>query len=222
MAKTLFLSYPLNDKAFGYGNGDRFKLIPLREMCCGDTSNNSKFEMPTHYGTHIDFPYHFSSEGKKSSDYLASNFIHSHLSCIEIDPKNIENYLIRNKDIKVEKVDKNTTLLFIKTGFCTQRNNPAYWEFGLGFHPETAAYLKLHFPKLTTVAFDLISLNSYQQRAIGREAHQQFLLKQDLLIVEEVDLSKITSATKFEEVIIAPLLLDNTDGAPVTIIAKIR
>ncbi len=222
MSKTLFLSYPLNDKAFGYGNGDRFKLTQVRDMCCGDTSNNSVFEMPTHYGTHIDYPYHFFSEGKRSTDYKASDFIYSNVACVEIREHDVDDYLIRNKDLNIAGIAPNIELLFIKTGFCNKRYTEDYWEYGFGFHPETATYLKTSFPNLKTIAFDLISLNSYQNREIGREAHKQFLVENDVLIVEEVDLCQISSQTQFEEVVIAPLLLDKADGAPVTIIAKIK
>ncbi len=222
MSKTLFLSYPLNDKAFGYGNGDRFKLTQVRDMCCGDTSNNSVFQMPTHYGTHIDFPYHFSSEGKKSSAYKASDFIYKNVACVEINAGKVDNYLIQNKDLNTNNLDRNVELLFVKTGFCNKRYTNDYWEYGFGFHPEVAAFLKSNFPNLKAIAFDLISLNSYQNREIGREAHKQFLIEQDVLIVEEVDLTNVFETTVFEEVIVAPLLLDGADGAPVTIIAKVR
>lgn len=219
--RNIFLSYPLNDKAFGYGNGDRFKLTQVRDMCCGDTSNNSVFEMPTHYGTHIDFPYHFSSDGKKSTDYTATDFVFTKVGLVEVDSKKVENYLIQNKDLTLDGFNPNIELLFIKTGYCNKRNTNEYWEFGLGFHPETANYLKQKFPNLKAIAFDLISMNSYQQREIGREAHKQYLIENDILIVEEVDLTQVTSETIFNEVIVAPLMLDKADGAPVTIIAKI-
>lgn len=216
----IYLSYPLNDKAFGYGNGDRFKLTQVRDMCCGDTSNNTVFEMPTHYGTHIDYPYHFSSEGKKSTDYDVSDFIFSQVSFVEVDAKNVEDYLIQNKDLNLNGLNPDTELLFVKTGFCNKRYTDEYWQFGFGFHPETASFLKQHFPNLKAIAFDLISMNSYQQRETGREAHKQYLIENDILIVEEVDLTTVNSQTQFSEVIIAPLLLDKADGAPVTIIAK--
>jgi len=220
MSKTLFLSYPLNDEAFGYGNGDRFKISQVRDMCCGDTSNNSVFEMPTHYGTHIDFPYHFSIDGKKSTDYEARDFIYNQIGIVEIDSEKVEDYLIKNKDLEIDHINTNIQLLFIKTGFCSKRYTTQYWELGFGFHPETADFLKQNFPHLKAIAFDLISMNSYQQREIGREAHKEYLIENDILIIEEVDLSQVSSQTQFNEVIIAPLLLDKADGAPVTIIAK--
>lgn len=220
MSNTLFLSYPLNDKAFGYGNGDRFEITQVRDMCCGDTSNNTVFKMPTHYGTHIDFPYHFSADGKKSTDYSVTDFVYNEVGIVEIDANNVTDYLIKNIDFALDNLNQNIELLFIKTGFCEKRYTDEYWEFGFGFHPETASYLKQHFPNLKAIAFDLISMNSYQQRETGREAHKQYLIENDILIVEEVDLTQVTPQTEFNEVIIAPLMLDKADGAPVTIIAK--
>ena len=222
MSDIKFLSYPLNDKAYSYGNGERFEITQVRDMCCGDTSNNTTFKMPTHYGTHMDFPYHFSSEGKKSSNYSASDFVFSDSACLEINSDNVENYLISIADLSlnIDNISEETELLFVKTGFCNKRYTNDYWEYGFGFHPDTAAYLKRKLPKLKMIAFDLISMNSYQQREIGREAHKQFLIEHDILIVEEVDLRFVDSSTVFEEVIVSPLLLENADGAPVTIIAK--
>ena len=216
----LNLSYPLNEKAFGYGNGDRLDLVKARDMCCGDTSNNTIINMPTHYGTHIDYPFHFSKKGKKSSDYEIEDFIFNKVRCIEIEEKEVQDYLIKNVNFK-EDGDLETELLLIKTGFCNKRALDEYWEFGFGFHSETADYLKNKYPNLKAIAFDLISLNSYQNRTEGRVAHKAFLITNDVLIIEEVDLRKITNQTKFKKVIVAPLQLENADGAPVTIIADV-
>lgn len=218
----LNLSYPLNDKAFGYGNGERFQLTKERSMCCGDTSNNTSFKMPTHYGTHIDYPFHFSSEGKKSTDYPIQDCIYNEVELIEIDNSLIDDYLIKNDHLNLIGKNNKAELLIIKTGFSNKRNEPVYWEFGLGFHRETANYLKQYFPNLRAIAFDLISLNSYQNREEGRAAHREFLIENDILIIEEVDLRKITKSTKFNHVIVAPLNIENADGAPVTIIADIN
>ena len=36
-----------------------------RDMSKGDSANTSHIAMSSHAGTHIDFPYHFSLDGKK-------------------------------------------------------------------------------------------------------------------------------------------------------------
>lgn len=219
MADWKFLSYPVNDKAFGYGNGERFKLSEPRNMCNGDTSNNSTFTSPTHYGTHIDFPYHFGIDGKKSSDYKADDFVFNSPSIIGLNGI-VDDYLIRNSNLNISSLNPETDILFIKTGFCEKRYTDEYWERGYGFHSETAGFLANNLPKLKAIAFDLISLNSYQQRPEGRKAHKQFLLENDILIIEEVDLNNITEQTKLRQVIVSPYHIENCDGAPVTIFAN--
>jgi len=217
-----FLSYPLNDKAFGYGNGDRFKLNAVRSICCGDTSNNSAFQMPSHYGTHIDFPFHFSDQGKKSSDFKASDFVFNQVGIAFLkDSLPVKDYLIQGENLNLDNVHKNCELLIVKTGFCAKRYSDEYWEKGYGFHKETAAFLKENFPSLRCIAFDLISLNSYQNRPHGREAHLEFLITHSILIVEDVDLNEIHPKTKIKQAIVAPLYIENADGAPCTIIAEI-
>ncbi|MCB9223360.1 MAG: cyclase family protein [Crocinitomicaceae bacterium] len=216
-----FLSYPLDGKAFGYGDGDRFELKFVRSMCCGDTSNNSVFTMPTHYGTHIDFPFHFSDSGKRSTDYTAGDFVFDKVGVIDISGLEINDYLIQNKDLNLDNISSEIDLLLVKTGFCNKRNSSEYWEKGYGFHKETAPFLKQHFPNLRAIAFDLISLNSYQQREHGREAHKAYLTEQNILIIEEVDLREVDDQTKFKQLIVSPLYMDQADGAPCTILADI-
>ena len=45
-----------------------------------------------------------------------------------------------------------------------------------GFDIGTARYIKKTFPHIRAIAFDLISLSSYQNREIGRLTHKEFLL----------------------------------------------
>lgn len=223
MSNWIFLSYPLNDQAFGYGNGERFKLNRLTDISKGNTSNNTSFQMPTHYGTHIDFPFHFSIDGKRSTDYKAVDFVFNYPSLIEINANEVIDYLISNKDLHhAQELSNNTDLLIVKTGFCNKRYTEDYWKNGLGFHKETAAFLKDKFPHLKAIAFDLISLNSYQNREHGREAHKEFLSKNNVLIIEEMDLTKVSKQTKFKQVIVSPLMLDEADGAPVTVFAELN
>jgi arylformamidase len=217
-----YLSYPLDGEAFGYGNGDRFKMEFVRSMCCGDTSNNSVFSMPTHYGTHLDYPFHFSDDGKKSDSYSAQDFVFDKVGLLDISSIQLEGYLIKNEHLDISDLDKEINILVVKTGFCYKRSSDEYWERAYGFHKETAAYLKSNFPTLKAIAFDLISLNSYQERPHGREAHKAFLVENDILIIEEVDLREVNANSTIEQLIVAPLQLDKADGAPCTILAKLN
>lgn len=222
MTKWIYLSYPLNSDVFGYGNGDRFKLERVRDICCGDTSNNSQFQMPTHFGTHIDFPFHFDKDGKNASEYDADQFVFNNVGIVEVNENEVSDYLIENSNLDVSSIDSDIELLLVKTSFCDKRTTDEYWQYGLGFHPETADFLKGKFKNLRAIAFDLISLNSYQKREQGRIAHKEYLSKNDVLIIEDLDLRNVSKASEIEQIIVAPLQLDSADGAPVTILAKIN
>jgi len=80
-----------------------------------------------------------------------------------------------------------------------------------------AKKMKKRFPKLRVFGFDLISLTSKLDSLEEKLAHQSFLLEEDILILEDMKLDCLNTTPK--TVIVAPLLIDNIDGAPCTIIA---
>lgn len=218
----VFLSYELSAELSGYGNGDRVKIEHIRSIARGDSSNNSYLNLPGHFGTHIDFPKHFIENGKIGSDYSAEDFVFNQISFIDLQSQKVDDYLLRPVHFQELTPDDSTTLLIIKTGFCLIRKTEDYWLKNWGFAPETAAFLKEKFPQLKAILFDLMSLTSYQERLVGREAHRSFLGEHDLLLIEDADLSQVDENTKWNQVIVAPLRFENSDGTPVTIIANIH
>lgn len=216
--KIKSLSYRLSEQTPAYGNGSGLSLVQTRNMSQGDTSNNHEISMPLHLGTHMDFPFHFHPEGKKSTDYREEDLVFTKIGIIECYDST--DYLIKSNHLPVNQLDKELDFLLIKTGFGIHRGTEKYWNFGLGLHKEVASFLKSHFPNLKGVGFDLISLNSYQQRLHGREAHVSFLFENDLLIVEDMCLQGIDSSTKISELILSPWWIDGVDGLPVNVLAK--
>ena len=88
---------------------------------------------------------------------------------------------------------------------------------------EIAFYLKAFFPKIRVLGFDSISVSSFQNRIIGREAHKAFLdPKNPILLLEDMDLTNVDKNTKFKRVIIAPLRISKCDGLPCTVIGEIE
>jgi arylformamidase len=77
--------------------------------------------------------------------------------------------------------------------------------------------LRKRFPHLRVFGFDLISLTGQLNKAGGKKAHLAFLTEQNILVLEDMNLSKLFESPK--KVIIAPLQISNADGAPCTIIA---
>lgn len=218
--RWIFLSYELHDSLSMYGNGERIKIKRTRSISGGDTSNNSHLTFHSHYGTHIDFPNHFDNGGKTGTEYQANSFIFNQAQLTVIMELKQE-LLIELKDLVLETIPVNTELLIIKTGFTDKRMKDEYWSHNPGFAPQLAKDLKKKLPELKAIGFDSISLTSYQHREIGRIAHREFLVNNDLLIIEDMDLSKIDEHTTINTVIVSPLRFKDADGTPVTVFAQI-
>lgn len=221
MGSWEFLSYEMAETLSNYGGTTGIEINWLRRMDKGDSSNNSALKLSSHTGTHIDYPLHFYKEGKTGSEYSANNFIFTSVGILDISKADVDSYLIANRDLKNE-LPSSIEFLIIKTGFCNRRSESVYWEHNWGFAPETANYLKAKFPKLKAIGFDLISLSSYQQRETGRIAHKEFLEKNDILIIEDMDLQNVFEETRIKTLIVSPLRFKGADGAPVTILAEIN
>ncbi len=221
--KWIFLSYELSDQLSGYGNGPRIDIKLTNDQTKGDTSNNSFISLPSHFGTHIDFPFHFDSKGKTGSDYKAESFVFNNVEYIDFTDVEVKDYLYEVQHFENLELpeNENCDLLIINTGFHKFRDKDRYWQFGNGFGLGTAAFLKQKYSNLRAIAFDLISLNSYQQRPVGRQAHKEYLIEQNILIIEDIDLKNINKKNKFETVIVSPLRFKESDGTPVSIHAKI-
>lgn len=221
MSNWIYLSYELSETLSNYGGSKGIEIEWLRRMDKGDASNNSALSLSSHTGTHIDYPLHFFKEGKTGSDYKAGNFVFHEVGVLDISKSDITDYLISPKNLE-NSLPSSVEFLIIKTGFCTSRNEEKYWNFNWGFGLGTADFLKKTFPKLKAIGFDLISLSSFQQRETGRAAHKEFLEKNDVLIVEDLDLKEVSSTTKIKTLVVAPLRFVGADGTPVTIMAEIE
>jgi arylformamidase len=220
--KWIFLSYELSPGLSAYGNGQPVDIEPGSRISKGKSSNSSLLRLSSHYGTHIDFPRHFSDAGSHGGNYNASEFVFNHVKLIDISNVKVPDYLIRPDHLQEEKFDAAAELLLIKTGFSGQRFSDVYWEKNPGLDPGLAAFFKKQMPGIRAVGIDLISLSSWQKRDIGRKAHKEFLVNHQVLIIEDMDLSKVEASTGFERVIVSPLRFKDADGSPVTVFAQVR
>ena len=117
-------------------------------------------------------------------------------------------------------MNRDIELLLIKTGFGNYRGTDRYTLTPPGLSSELASYFRQEFPVLRCVGMDLISVSSYSNREEGRKAHREFLNPkegQPILLIEDM---KLDVDDVFKKVIVAPLLIENADGAPCTVIAS--
>ena len=221
--KFVYLSYILDDNTPSYGNRNKFITTKKSDISRGDVANDTTVETTVHIGTHIDIPYHFFEDGQTIEDFDIDFFNFENILFIEINPKDL---IIKNELLnKLEEIENKEIyeLLIVKTGICNSRENKEFWESNFGFDPEIAFYLKAFFPKIRVLGFDSISVSSFQNRMIGREAHKAFLNPQNpILLLEDMDLTSVNKNTNFERVIIAPLRIIKCDGLPCTVIAEIK
>lgn len=212
MSQAIFLSHYLSLNAPLYGgqkNLINYKVTSSIQN--GDTANSGILSFPNHAGTHIDFPKHFDDKGKKIQDYKPDFWIFKKVGLIIDKIKNIEKHFIsQNKDIE---------FLIIKTGFGQFRGEDKYWKSQPIIPANLAGKIKSSFPKIRAVGFDMISLTSRLDRDEGKKAHLQFLLEHDILVVEDMNLENLYNKPK--NLIVSPLLFENLDGSPCTIIASI-
>ena len=85
----------------------------------------------------------------------------------------------------------------------------------------TGEEIKIKCPSLKIIGFDFISLSSFQNRLLGRKAHYEFLLKNDILLIEDMNLDNLQNIS-ITSIIALPLLLDGIDGSPITILAEYK
>lgn len=216
--RYLYLSYLLDNQTPLYGGGKGIDITPINQIDKGDTANTKSITLHNHSGTHIDFPNHFIAAGKTSEQYEASFWIFDCPALLEY--KALENEIIDFKKDDLRKIPSETDFLIIKTEFGNHRGTELYWKNNPGLSPESAQTLRDQFPKLRVIGMDFISLTSFQNRALGRVAHRQFLGgHRPLLLVEDMDLEKLTESPK--KIICTPLMIDKVDGAPVTVIAEL-
>jgi kynurenine formamidase len=222
-SKFVYLSYILDDNTPSYGNRNKFVATKKSDILKGDIANDTTIETTVHIGTHIDMPYHFFEDGQTIEAFDCGYFSFENILFIEFTPKEL---IIKDELIKLlDKIkDKNKfEILIVKTSICNKRDTQEFWESNYGFDPSIAKYLRELFPNIRVLGFDSISVSSFQNRILGREAHKAFLdPKSSILLLEDMDLREVHKGSIIKKLTIAPLRITKCDGLPCTVIAEIK
>jgi arylformamidase len=216
------LSHWVNENTPTYNNNGFFKRQSVTKISDGRTSNSESWEFNNHIGTHIDYPYHFYSNGKTSSD-LPKFLIYNNISIIIYQKEVLPNQIIKADDLfeSISNLDKTLEVLILKTGFQKYRNTEIYWKNNPGYDENLYDLFKSKLPNLKIFGIDTISLTSVNSKEIGAKAHRKFLNNDDeILIIEDLDLEAVNFTMIPNKLIIAPLLISNTDGTPVNCILQ--
>lgn len=218
MRRLDYLSYPLEPNNPVYGIPDQLMIInPVKSIESGDSCNVYSFAMENHWGTHVDGPAHFFSNGPGITDYAAEYWFFSNPQVINIEVK--AGQIISLGDLS-ETVAETTDLLILKTGWYRYRKIPRYCLENPGVSPELGTWLRKERKNIRAIGFDFISISSFSNRTIGRQVHQVFLNPgsegNPILIIEDMYLGADLKGLK--EVWVAPLRLSSVDSAPCTVI----
>mgnify|MGYP003571689342 CR=1 FL=1 len=218
MNKTIFLSYLLDGNTPTYGNRNKFITEKKSDISKGDVANDTSISTTTHIGTHIDMPYHFYEDGQTIEDFDADFWVFKKPLIVELEQDDL---IINDKLIDKLKSIENIgyDILLVKTGICYRREAEVFWRENYGFHPDIYDYLIENFSNIRVLGFDSISVSSFTNRILGREAHKRFLNPNNpILLLEDLDLKNIYENMDFEKIVVSPLRIAKCDGLPCTVI----
>ena len=218
----IFLSHSLDQNTPTYGNRDKFTISIKSEIIDGLGANTSIWNFSNnHMGTHMDTPFHFIENGKKTLDYTAEEFCFEKIHIIEKVSES--GVLISLSEEELDLIPNDIDFMIIKTDYGKYRGLDKYHNDNPGLQSSLADILRTRFSSLRCVGFDFISLTSWKHREHGRLSHRSFLGEiNNFLIIEDMKLDKINYNTQINTLILAPLRTVDGNGGSVTIIADIN
>ena len=163
-----------------------------------NTYNEHQITINTHFGTHMDFPYHMIDDGKKSSDFKLENFIGKG-KVININNPDLDS--IEDEDVFLlysEHIEKGVDNLF---------NDVPVLDENL------VDFLITKKPKM--LLLDIPTPDKFPY-----PIHKK-ILGNDILIVENVCNMKLLIDKKFK-VYAIPLNFEEFDGSPCRVFAEVE
>lgn len=217
-----YLSHSLSKETPMYGGREGVQITAASCICNGDSANSMHLAFPNHVGTHIDAPNHFFDDGLCVDD-LPPDFWFFESPLLVDCPKDPDG-LIAPEDIDLSMVKGIAPdCILFRTGFEQRRGERAFWENNPGVSPELGGWLKKELPSVRLIGMDVISVNRWQDRPMGRVAHKNLLgreMGEPILIIEDMKLAHIRES--IERLVVAPLLIEKADGGPCTVMGRLK
>lgn len=206
-----------------YANRDAFRIRKGSAIFDGDSANTSRWEFTNnHIGTHVDAPLHFDPNGLSTDQIDTSQWLFEKVALVHVPCTSAR--LINVDDLKNFDIPSDIEMLLIRTGFENYRHQPRYHNDNPGLDAELAPYFRDNFPSLRCVGFDFISITAWKYRTEGRVSHKAFLYaEQDqhpIMPIEDMALNAIDG--NIEWVVVAPLIVEDGNGGPVTVFAEVE
>jgi len=214
-----FLSHEFSERVPVFGGEREVVVSQLTSTVAGDSSNSHSVEIQSHWGTHVDAPRHFFSNGPNIADYPADHFVFTAPQVIKVtlNPSELLKF-----DSLENMVNKDCDLLLFKSGWAEYRPEPIYFQDNPGISLDLAMMLRSQCPQLRAVGIDWISVSALRHRELGREVHRIILNPEGIcspkLLIEDMNLSDKLCGLK--RVIVAPLRVAAFDSAPCTVLGE--
>jgi arylformamidase len=215
------ISYPLTLKTPLYPNTPPPLIHSLHSTEKGDSANTSTITLSTHSGTHIDAPFHFCPGGKTIAGCLITDSIFFPAYCVDISKPESEEITSADLEPLIDQL-RDVEALLIRTGWDTirSRDPDRYCRDHPWISPGIPRFLRENCPHLRLFGIDQISISSVLHRDDGHTCHRKFLCgERPILILEDLNLSDTRIQGSFR-LHIYPIMMDETDGIPVTAIVE--
>lgn len=222
-ASWVFLSHPIGRETPTF-----FTNPPVeRESQTTVRANGYSQELVTmlnHTGSHVDAPSHFIELGASVDALPADKWVFENPILVDVPTES--DHLVPPDQVYSQREPLGSAdLVLVRTGFERYRERPERWSFhNPGLSEQLALALVDLCPKARAVGIDLPSASAAQAMADGAAFHRVWLGQSDRtpVIFEDLHLSEIRGVRSLELVIALPMRLIRGDGAPCTVIGRVR
>jgi len=223
-----FLSHELTGTTPTYLDNPAVQLEQVSSIANGDAANWFSLRTINHNGTHVDAPWHFDQHGTRLDELPPRSFFFTSARLADV-PKDTGDLITEDDLRRHRKLIADADLLLVRTGFGARYRDAAprvYGGQGPGFAESAGTYLR-QFPALRCVGMDVISAGAPAWREEGRAFHRVALgavsppgaANPFVLLAEDCRLDDDLAAADLDLVIMSPLVIKPSDGAPVTMLA---
>lgn len=206
MAEIYDVTMPLKEGMLLYPGTPPFEWEMYRKIENGDSSNNSRFSMGCHVGTHVDAPAHYVTGGP-GMESLSPQVLVGPCRVFHLPHKAIDRATLQSLDFT------GVTRAIFRTPSSDELDRP---EFNTDFAHVTgdgADFLVEHGVQL--VGVDYLSVDRY--KAPGHPAHHK-LLGAAVVVIEGLRLVDVEGGDY--ELICLPLLLEGSEAAPARVFLR--
>lgn len=221
----MYLSYPISSRTPMFPGNSGPTVRSASSISRGDPANSLELTVINHSGTHMDFPRHFWNSGRSLSDFGPDDLMFRSPRLVDL-PKHSGELITADDLLAVADVLMQADLLVIRTGYAaaTRWSDPdRYASHSPGFHSDAADVLVDERYPLRAVMLDTISAACPQHIDQGLEFHRRALgatgSPKQILLIEDVYLPGGLTNADLGSIVVAPLLIEDADGSPCTIVA---